>query len=64
MQFKHELTLYVEGRKDEGSYQCVDSTSDVPVKKTIHVILSKLFQINELGAFFNWETFISCTLNE
>lgn len=39
MKFKHQLTLYVESRKDEGSYQCVDSTSDSPVKKTIHVIL-------------------------
>lgn len=41
MQIKHQLTLYIEGNKDEGSYQCVDSKSEQPVKKTIHVILSK-----------------------
>lgn len=35
----HQMTLYVESSKDEGSYQCVDSTSETPVKKTIHVIL-------------------------
>lgn len=39
MQAKHQLTLYIEGNKDEGSYQCVDSKSEQPVKKTIHVIL-------------------------
>ena len=41
MHFKHQLTLYIESSKDEGSYQCVDSKSETPVKKTIHVILSK-----------------------
>ena len=36
----HVLTLHVQGAQDEGSYQCVDSKSDVPVKKTILVYLS------------------------
>lgn len=39
MQSNHQLTLYIESSKDEGSYQCVDSKSETPVKKTIHVIL-------------------------
>ncbi len=39
---RHQLSLFIEGTKDEGSYQCVDSQSETPVKKTIHVILSKL----------------------
>ena len=38
----HTLTLYIQGKQDEGSYQCVDSKSETPVKKTIHVLLSKI----------------------
>lgn len=37
----HVLTLHVQGSQDEGSYQCVDSKSEVPIKKTIIVYLSK-----------------------
>ena len=41
-QSHHMLTLYIQGSQDEGSYQCVDSNSETPIKKTIRVILSKL----------------------
>jgi hypothetical protein len=41
-QFTHMLSLYVQGEQDEGSYQCVDSKSEQPIKKTIRVVLSKL----------------------
>ena len=37
----HMLTLYVQGSQDEGSYQCIDSKSETPIKKTIRLILSK-----------------------
>jgi hypothetical protein len=37
----HVLTLYVQGVQDEGSYQCIDSKSENPIKKTIYVYLSK-----------------------
>lgn len=37
----HVLKLYVQGTQDEGSYQCVDSKSEVPIKKTIVVYLSE-----------------------
>jgi hypothetical protein len=43
--FKHILTVYVEGKKDEGIYQCIDSKSEVPVKRTIQMFLSKLNRI-------------------
>ncbi len=43
-QSRHQLRLFIEGSKDEGSYQCVDSQSETPVKKTIHVILSKFIR--------------------
>jgi hypothetical protein len=36
----HMITVQVQGNQDEGSYQCVDSKSEIPVKKTIRVILS------------------------
>lgn len=36
----HMITVRVQGNQDEGSYQCVDSKSEIPVKKTIRVILS------------------------
>lgn len=39
LHFTHRLTLYVQGEQDEGSYQCIDSISESPVKKTIMVIL-------------------------
>ena len=38
----HILSLYVQGQQDEGSYQCIDSKSESPIKKTIRVHLSKL----------------------
>jgi hypothetical protein len=41
-QSTHMLTVHVQGNQDEGSYQCVDSKSEIPVKKTIRVILSKI----------------------
>lgn len=37
----HMLTLYVQGPQDEGSYQCIDSKSESPIKKSILVYLSK-----------------------
>lgn len=37
----HVLTLNVQGPQDEGAYQCIDSKSEIPVKKTILVYLSK-----------------------
>ena len=43
--FTHSLTVFVQGEQDEGSYQCVDSVSESPVKKTIIVILSRLIFI-------------------
>ena len=42
LQFTHLLTVYVQGAQDEGSYQCIDSISESPVKKTIMVILSNI----------------------
>ena len=47
-QFTHMLTLYVQGAQDEGSYQCIDSISESPIKKTIIVTLS-----NFIFIFFN-----------
>lgn len=35
----HVLTLHVQGPQDEGAYQCIDSKSEIPVKKTILVYL-------------------------
>lgn len=49
----HMLTLYVQGNQDEGSYQCVDSKSEIPIKKTIRVILS-----NDLIILFFFNYFI------
>jgi hypothetical protein len=40
LEYTHMLTLYIQGSQDEGSYQCVDSKSDSPIKKTIRVSLS------------------------
>jgi hypothetical protein len=37
----HVLTVYVQGAQDEGSYQCIDSKSETPIKKNIYVYLSK-----------------------
>jgi hypothetical protein len=37
------LSIYIEDKSDEGSYQCVDSKSDTPIKKTIKLFLSKFF---------------------
>lgn len=39
----HLLSVYVQGKQDEGTYQCVDSKSETPIKKTIKLFLSKLF---------------------
>ncbi|RNA39193.1 hypothetical protein BpHYR1_009510 [Brachionus plicatilis] len=39
----HTLTVYIESKRDEGSYQCIDSFSDSPLKKKITVHLSKYF---------------------
>ncbi len=39
----HMLSIYIEDKSDEGSYQCVDSKSDTPIKKTIKLFLSKFF---------------------
>ena len=40
------LSVYIEDKNDEGSYQCVDSKSETPIKKTIKLLLSKsLFYI-------------------
>jgi hypothetical protein len=41
LHFTHMLGVYVQGEQDEGSYQCIDSVSETPVKKTIVVILSE-----------------------
>ena len=41
LHFTHMLGVYVQGEQDEGSYQCIDSVSESPVKKTIVVILSE-----------------------
>ncbi|CAF0824640.1 unnamed protein product [Brachionus calyciflorus] len=35
----HTLTVYVQGREDEGIYQCIDSISESPMKKIISVYL-------------------------
>lgn len=40
----HTLTVYIESKRDEGSYQCIDSFSDSPLKKKISVHLSKHFK--------------------
>ena len=37
------LSIYIQDKQDEGMYQCVDSKSETPVKKTIKLILSKFF---------------------
>ena len=37
----HMLTVYIQGKDDEGVYQCIDSKSDMPIKKTIRVALCK-----------------------
>lgn len=42
----HVLTVYVQGPQDEGSYQCIDSKSESPIKKTIQVYLSKLDKLD------------------
>ena len=41
----HVLSLYVQGAQDEGSYQCIDSKSETPIKKTIYVYLSKFLDL-------------------
>lgn len=51
-QSNHVLSLYVQGVQDEGSYQCVDSKSDVPVKKTILVYLS-MFHLHFNNSIIN-----------
>jgi hypothetical protein len=47
-QFTHMLSLYVQGEQDEGSYQCVDSKSEQPIKKTIRIVLSKLSTLKSI----------------
>ena len=44
-QFTHMLTLYVQGTQDEGIYQCIDSKSENPIKKTISLVLSKFINL-------------------
>ncbi len=39
----HILTVHVEGKEDEGVYQCIDSKSEKPVKRMIKLLLSKIF---------------------
>lgn len=39
----HTLTVYIESKQDEGSYQCIDSLSDSPLKKKILINLSNFF---------------------
>ena len=63
LHFTHLLTVYVQGAQDEGSYQCIDSISESPVKKTIMVILSNkkvIFKIKYKISNFNflklWKT--------
>ena len=36
------LSVYIEDKYDEDSYQCVDSKSDTPIKKTIKFIIISL----------------------
>lgn len=36
----HTLTVYIESKRDEGSYQCIDSFSDSPLKKKFLINLS------------------------
>ena len=43
------LSVYIEDKYDEGSYQCVDSKSDTPIKKTIKLFLSKQIFLLFLG---------------
>lgn len=50
-QSTHMLTLHVQGNQDEGSYQCVDSKSEIPVKKTIRVILSECLCVFAVFSF-------------
>ena len=38
---RHVLSVLIEGSEDEGSYQCIDSNSDSPIKKNIYLFLSK-----------------------
>jgi hypothetical protein len=44
----HVLTLHVQGPQDEGAYQCIDSKSEIPVKKTILVYLSKRLFLSKI----------------
>jgi VCBS repeat-containing protein len=43
----HMLSIYIQGKQDEGIYQCVDSKSETPIKKNIKLLLSKLIKLNE-----------------
>lgn len=50
-QFTHMLTMYVQGNQDEGIYQCIDSKSENPIKKTISLVLKNNSRALTSGCF-------------